>query len=91
MHIRQSVAADFAGILGLINEAAVAYRGVIPADRWHEPYMSAIDLEAQIAEGVVFWIGEHEGRLLGVMGIQDKGMSRWCGTRMSLQRRSGAA
>jgi N-acetylglutamate synthase-like GNAT family acetyltransferase len=73
MLIRQSVAADFVGILGIINDAAVAYRGVIPADRWHEPYMSASDLETQIAEGVVFWIAEQEGCLSGVMGIQDKG------------------
>ena len=73
MLIRQSVEADFAAILGIINDAAVAYRGVIPADRWHEPYMSAGDLETQIAEGVVFWIAEQEGRLSGVMGIQDKG------------------
>jgi N-acetylglutamate synthase-like GNAT family acetyltransferase len=73
MLIRQSAAGDFAGILRIINDAAVAYRGVIPADRWHEPYMSANDLETQIAEGVTFWIGEQEGRLLGVMGIQNKG------------------
>ena len=73
MLIRQSVESDFTGILGIINDAAVAYRGVIPADRWHEPYMSASDLETQIAEGVVFWIAEQEGRLSGVMGIQDKG------------------
>ena len=73
MLIRKTVEADFAGVLGIINDAAIAYRGVIPADRWHEPYMSAGDLETQIAEGVVFWIAEQEGRLLGVMGIQDKG------------------
>jgi N-acetylglutamate synthase-like GNAT family acetyltransferase len=73
MLIRQSVEADFAGILGIVNDAAVAYRGVIPADRWHDPYMSASDLEIQIAEGVVFWIAEQEGRLAGVMGIQDRG------------------
>jgi N-acetylglutamate synthase-like GNAT family acetyltransferase len=73
MLIRQSVESDFAGILEIINDAAVAYRGVIPADRWHDPYMSASDLETQIAEGVVFWIAEQEGRLSGVMGIQDKG------------------
>jgi N-acetylglutamate synthase-like GNAT family acetyltransferase len=73
MAIRRSVEADFAGILGIINDAAVAYRGVIPADRWHDPYMSASDLEIQMQEGVVFWIAEQDGRLLGVMGIQDKG------------------
>jgi len=73
MLIRQGLESDFAGILGIINDAAVAYRGVIPADRWHQPYMSPSDLETQIAEGVVFWIAEQEGRLAGVMGIQDKG------------------
>ncbi len=73
MLIRQSVPGDFAGILGIINDAAVAYRGVIPADRWHEPYMSASDLETQIAEGVEFWVAEQEGCPRGVMGIQDKG------------------
>jgi N-acetylglutamate synthase-like GNAT family acetyltransferase len=72
MLIRRSGAGDFAGILEIINDAAIAYRGVIPADRWHEPYMSAADLQTQIAEGVVFWIAEQDANLLGVMGIQDK-------------------
>ena len=71
--IRQSVAADVAAIAALINEAAQAYRGVIPADRWHEPYMPTDQLEKEIANGVVFWVAEQEGRLSGVMGIQDKG------------------
>ena len=73
MIIRQSADADFAAILKIINDAAVAYRGVIPADRWHEPYMSANDLEKEIVDGVIFWVAEHEGRLSAVMGIQDKG------------------
>lgn len=60
-------------MLAIVNDAARAYRGVIPADRWHEPYMSANELEREIVEGVVFWVAEQEGRLLGVMGIQDKG------------------
>lgn len=60
-------------MLEVITDAAVAYRGVIPADRWHEPYMSAKDLEKEIMDGVVFWVAEHEGRLSAVMGIQDKG------------------
>jgi N-acetylglutamate synthase-like GNAT family acetyltransferase len=71
--IRQSVEADVAAIAAIINEAAQAYRGVIPADRWHEPYMPMDELEKQISDGVVFWVAEQEGRLLGVMGIQDKG------------------
>jgi N-acetylglutamate synthase-like GNAT family acetyltransferase len=71
--IRQSVAADRASIAAVINQAAQAYRGVIPADRWHEPYMPMDKLAQEIADGVVFWVAEEEGRLLGVMGIQDKG------------------
>jgi N-acetylglutamate synthase-like GNAT family acetyltransferase len=73
MLIRKGVEADFAAMLTIVNDAAHAYRGVIPADRWHDPYMSATELENEIAEGVVFWVAEQEGRLMGVMGIQDKG------------------
>ena len=60
-------------MLAIVNAAAQAYRGVIPADRWREPYMPLDELEKEIAEGVVFWVAEQEGRLSGVMGIQDKG------------------
>ncbi len=60
-------------MLAIINGAAIAYRGVIPADRWHEPYMSSSELEKEAAEGVRFWVAEQEGSLSGVMGIQDKG------------------
>lgn len=73
MHIRQSRESDRAEILAIVNDAAQAYRGVIPVDRWHDPYMSADELEKEIAGGVVFWVAEQEGRLSGVMGIQDKG------------------
>ena len=57
-------------ILAIINAAAAAYRGVIPADRWHEPYMSAGELDREIAAGVAFWGYELDGALAGVMGIQ---------------------
>jgi GNAT superfamily N-acetyltransferase len=73
MLIRRSVAADFATMLAIINDAAQAYRGVIPADRWHEPYMPADELMRECSDGIVFWVAEEEGRLLGAMGIQDKG------------------
>ena len=56
-------------ILALVNGAAERYRGVIPADRWHEPYMPAEELDAEIAAGVEFW-GWADGDLGGVMGIQ---------------------
>ena len=73
MVIRKSVEADFTAILAIVNDAARVYHGVIPADRWHEPYMSATELEKEIAGGVVFWVAEQEERLSGVIGIQDNG------------------
>jgi GNAT superfamily N-acetyltransferase len=73
MLIRKSVEADFAAILAIVNDAAQAYREVIPVDRWHDPYMSTDELAREISGGVLFWVAEEEGRLLGVMGIQDKG------------------
>ena len=73
MLIRKSAESDVAAIATIVNEAAQAYRGVIPADRWHEPYMPTDELKKEISAGVVFWVAEDEGRLLGVMGIQDKG------------------
>jgi len=75
MRIRKSDEADRAAILAVVNAAAVAYRGVIPGDRWQEPYMSRDELARDIGDGIVFWIAETEERerLLGVMGIQDRG------------------
>jgi N-acetylglutamate synthase-like GNAT family acetyltransferase len=61
---------DTAEILTIINLAAEAYRGVIPTDRWHEPYMPESELRKEIESGVEFWGLETQGRLLGVMGIQ---------------------
>jgi N-acetylglutamate synthase-like GNAT family acetyltransferase len=71
--IRKCTKSDFIAILEIINEAAQAYFGVIPDDRWTEPYMPAEELTHEIEDGVVFWGLEYEGQLLGVMGIQDKG------------------
>lgn len=73
MRIRESEQADLAEIFAVVNEAAQAYRGVVPFDRWHEPYMPMSELEREIAQGIIFWVAEEEGHLLGVMGIQDKG------------------
>lgn len=72
MLIRQSDAADFPHILAVINEAAQAYRGIIPTDRWHEPYMPADELTREIANGVAFWVAEDDGGVLGVMAVQDR-------------------
>jgi GNAT superfamily N-acetyltransferase len=57
-------------IFGIVNAAAEAYRGVIPDDCWHEPYMPLRELEREIAAGVAFWGYEADGALVGVMGIQ---------------------
>jgi GNAT superfamily N-acetyltransferase len=70
--IRACTAADVPQILEIINDAAVAYKGIIPADRWHEPYMPRDHLEAEMADGVRF-VGCDERGLVGVMGIQDRG------------------
>ena len=71
--IRECKDSEFNTISEIINDAAQAYRGVIPQDCWHEPYMSRAELRAQIEDGILFWGLEHDGQLLGVMGIQDKG------------------
>jgi len=71
--IRKSRKKDRKAMLAIVNDAAQAYRGVIPEDRWHEPYMPAEALDAEIADGVVFWVAADAGRVVGVMGIQDKG------------------
>ena len=73
MTIRPCRAADVEAILAIVNAAAEAYRDVIPADRWHEPYMPMSELEGELATGVEFWGYQDDGELIGVMGIQDVG------------------
>jgi len=63
---------DFTVIHEIINDGASAYKGIIPADRWHEPYMSVEELQAQIDDGVKFWCYLDGEQIIGVMGIQDK-------------------
>jgi N-acetylglutamate synthase-like GNAT family acetyltransferase len=70
--IRKGTAKDFDEILSIINDAAVAYKGVIPADRWHDPYMTKKELQLQIEEGVRFSCYVENQRIVGVMGIQDR-------------------
>lgn len=69
--IRRCEQADFAAILAIVNDAAEAYRGRIPADCWHEPYMPADELQHELDAGVTFWGWEEAGALAGVMGLQD--------------------
>ena len=69
--IRNCTATDLEAIYEIINDAAQAYRGVIPPDRWHEPYMPREELREEIAAGVAFLGYEQDGELAGVMGTQD--------------------
>ena len=69
--LRHCTESDIDAIGEIINDAAQAYRGVIPPDRWHEPYMPRDALEAEIAKGVDFWGWAPPEGLAGVMGIQN--------------------
>jgi N-acetylglutamate synthase-like GNAT family acetyltransferase len=73
MQIRRSRDSDIPAIFAIVNDAAERYRGVIPADRWHDPYMPLDELKSEIAKGVEFWVAEDDGVVAGVMGMQDKG------------------
>ena len=76
MTIRPCIPSDFVAMLAVVNAAATAYDGAIPADCYHVPYMPAAELRAEIAAGVRFfgWFeAEERGgeELWGLMGIQD--------------------
>jgi GNAT superfamily N-acetyltransferase len=80
-----------ASILDVINDAASAYKGVIPFDRWKEPYMSANELADEIRTGVRFYGWFENGFLLGITGIQNVGdidLIRHCYVRTGYRRRS---
>ena len=68
--IRMCKERDFNTIHAVINDAAQAYKGIIPVDRWKEPYMSEDELRHEMGTGVVFWGYEEAGELIGVAGIQ---------------------
>jgi len=69
--LRKCAPSDNAAIFKIINSAAKKYKGIIPQDRYHEPYMSRERLATEIEAGVVFWGMKENEVLLGVMGIQD--------------------
>ena len=69
--IKACAESDFEAIYSVINDAASAYKGIIPADRWHEPYMSRAELQSEIASAVVFWGYYEADEIVGVMGVQD--------------------
>ncbi len=71
--IQKTSESDFEEIYEIVNDAASAYKGIIPEDRWHEPYMSREELREQINDGVVFYGYYVNAFPVAVMGIQDKG------------------
>lgn len=86
--IRRCTKEHVGEILEIINDAARAYRGVIPADRWHEPYMPEEELRAEMAAGVAFWGFTRDSRLAGVMGlqyVQDVALIRHAYTRTAIR------
>jgi N-acetylglutamate synthase-like GNAT family acetyltransferase len=74
--IRQCTANDFEQIYDIINNGAQAYKGVIPAEYWKEPYMSRDELRGELRGelegGIARWVYEEDGELVGVMGIQQR-------------------
>ncbi len=71
--IRLCTEADLPTLLTLINTAAEAYRGVIPPDRYPNPYMPETELLQEIANGVGFWGFDQDNTLVGIMGLQPVG------------------
>jgi GNAT superfamily N-acetyltransferase len=88
--IRRCADAEFEEIHAIINDGALAYKGVIPEDCFAEPYMSRDELAHELAAGVRFWGFEDDGKLSGVMGIQrvqDVTLIRHAYVRTSSQRK----
>jgi len=88
--IRLCRQADFFNMYTVINAAALVYQGIIPDDRWKEPYMPEDELAAEIKAGVVFWCWEEDGAIFGVMGsqnIQDVTLIRHAYTHPAYQRK----
>lgn len=69
--IRMCNQGDVEQIWTIINDGARAYKGIIPADCWTEPYMTREYLDHEIEDGVTFWGFEQDGAIQGVMGLQD--------------------
>ena len=63
--------ADTSKILYIINNASLKYKGIIPNDCWHEPYMSEQELIDEFSDGVRMYGYHHNTKLIGVIGIQE--------------------
>ena len=62
---------DLSSILYVINDAAIKYKGVIPHDCWHEPYMLEEELVNEFDSGVRIFGYNKDNKLVGVMGVQE--------------------
>jgi GNAT superfamily N-acetyltransferase len=62
---------DTSNILHVINDASLRYKGIIPDDCWHEPYMSKQELIDEFSDGVCMYGYHHNNILIGVIGIQE--------------------
>ena len=58
-------------ILHIINDASLRYKGIIPDDCWHEPYMPKQELIDEFSDGVCMYGYHHNNILIGVIGIQE--------------------
>ena len=61
---------DVSKILFIINDASQKYKGIIPDDCWHEPYMSKHELIDEFNNGVRMYGYLDKNKLVGVIGIQ---------------------
>ena len=62
---------DISKILHIINDASLRYKGIIPDDCWHEPYMSERELVDEFKDGVRMYGYHLNNKLIGVIGIQE--------------------
>ena len=56
----------------IINKAAHAYKGVIPNDCYHEPYMPSAKFHREM-RSITFFGWQEKGKLIGAMGFQPVG------------------
>ena len=92
--LRPCKSADTETVYEIVNDAARAYKDVIPPDCWHDPYMSREELQREIARGVSFWAAAEGDRLVAVMGlqpVQEVALIRHAYTRSACQRQGHGA
>jgi GNAT superfamily N-acetyltransferase len=69
--ISEYTKSDTSKILHVINDASLRYKGIIPDNCWHEPYMSEKELTDEFCNGVCMFGYHYYNKLIGVIGIQE--------------------